>query len=194
MKLTPLDIKQKRFQSQFRGVDPREVQEFLQLVAEELEASVREINQNKDRIRELEERLVEHKEREATLKETLVTAQKMAEEVKINAEREAKVILSRSEMEGDRLIQDAAARREMLISEIHDLKRQKVQFETTLRGTIEIHLKMLDALREHEEKLNEDRKRELARFENRQETPAPLSPISQDVARPMVPDKPDLKP
>ncbi len=150
MKLTPLEVKQKKFRTGFRGYDLPEVEEFLLIVSEEMEEMVRENNDLKARNQHLDESLTEYKAREATLKATLVTAQKMAEDVKILAEREAKNVLSSAEIEGERVIQDAVRRRENLVSEIHDLKRQKVQFETTLRNSIEIHLKMLEAMDDNE--------------------------------------------
>ncbi len=150
MKLTPLEVKQKRFQSSFRGIDQQEVEEFLQLVSEEMEELVRDNNELKGRVSELEERLLEHRDREQTLKQTLLTAQKMSEDLKAIAEREAQALISKAEVEAERFMQDAELRRRDLISDIHDLKRQKIQFETTLRSSIEVHLKMLDALNEQE--------------------------------------------
>lgn len=151
MKLTPLEIRQKRFQTTFRGYDCREVEEFLLVVSEEMEDLVREINAQRDRVHQQEKELTEFKDREKALKETLITAQKMSEEMRRLSEREARMALSNAELEGERIIHDVIRRRETLIGEIHDLKRQKVQFETTLRSAIEVHLKMLEALRERDE-------------------------------------------
>lgn len=151
MKLTPLEVKQKQFPIRVRGNDKNEVGEFLHLVAEEMEDLARENNELKTRLSLLEANIEEHRAREVALKETLVTAQKMAEEVKRMAEREAQVLLSNAELEGERVIEGALKRREGLLSEVYDLKRQKVQFETSLRHTIELHLKLLDALREYDD-------------------------------------------
>jgi len=151
MKLTPLEVKQKKFQNGFRGYDVQEVEEFLLIVSEEMEELARENNELKNKVAQSDETLTEYRNREKTLKETLVTAQQMAEDVKKVAEREAKAILSSAELEGERLMYEATRRREALVSEIHDLKRQKVQFESTLRNAIEVHLKMMDALKEQED-------------------------------------------
>ncbi|RJO63591.1 MAG: DivIVA domain-containing protein [Myxococcales bacterium] len=174
MRLTPLDIKQKRFQTAFRGCRTEEVEEFLVLLSEQAEEMQREINDLKDQLARAEKSLGEFAEREKSLQETLVAAQRMAEEVRGVAEREARVILSNAELEGERLVQDAVRRRERIVSEIHDLKRQKIQFETTLKGAIEVHLKMMEALREHEEKL-ETENLEFLRRKTPQEMPDPLA-------------------
>ena len=151
MKLTPLEVKQQQFGASLRGYDRHEVDDFLQAVAEEMEELTREHNGLKARARQLEERLEEFRAREKNLKETLMTAQKVADDVKNVAEREARMAISNAEMEGERIMQEILRRREKLIGEIYELKRQKVQFETTMRNAIEVHLKMLDALKEHEE-------------------------------------------
>ena len=150
MKLTPLEVKQKQFPVRLRGIDKSEVGEFLHLVAEEMEELARENNELKMRQSLLDAAIEEHRAREVALKETLVTAQKMAEEVKRMAEREAQVLLSNAELEGERVIEGALKRRESLLNDVYDLKRQKVQFETSLRHTIELHLKLLDALRDYD--------------------------------------------
>ncbi len=156
MKLTPLEIRQMQFPAAFRGLNREDVQNFLQLASEEMEELARENNALKERLADFEKRLDEHREREKSLKDTLLAAQKAAEDMKAVAEREARITLSKAELDGEKLVREAVKRREKLVGDIHDLRRQRVQFETTLRNAVEVHLKMLDALKEHEEKLQTD--------------------------------------
>ncbi len=155
MELTPMEIRQKQFTPEFRGISKREAEEFLQLVSEGQEDLIRENNEIKDKVQKLKHELDEHREREKVLRETLVAAQKMAEDMKSNAGREANLILSNAEAEGERIVDDFKKKRELVVSEIHELKRQKIQFETTLRNSLEMHLKLLDALKDEEEELKE---------------------------------------
>jgi len=153
MELTPMEIRQKQFTSDFRGLNKREVEEFLTLVSGTQEDLIRQNNDLKDDVQRLKHELEEHREREKVLRETLVAAQKMAEDMKSNAGREATLILSNAEAEGERLIDQFKKQREIIVSEIHELKRQKVQFETALRNSIEMHLHLLDALKDEEKEL-----------------------------------------
>jgi len=184
MKLTPLEIKQKKFRSVFRGCHVAEVEEFLQLVSEEMEELVRDNNELKAKMQGLEEQLEMFQSREKTLKETLFTAQKMADDVKVLAERESRSILSAAELEGERLIHEAVGRRETLVSEIHDLKRQRVQFESTLRNSVEIHLKMLDALHDQEYEKPADEKHSFLKQRSTETTSE-----SADADEPLVEEK-----
>ncbi len=153
MELTPMEIRQKQFTSDFRGLNKREVEEFLVLVAGTQEDLIRQNNEYKDEVQRLKHELEEHREREKVLRETLVAAQKMAEDMKFNAGREATLILSNAEAEGERLIDQFKKQREIIVSEIHELKRQKVQFETALRNSLEMHLHLLDALKDEEKEM-----------------------------------------
>ena len=57
MKITPLDVRQKQFESKLRGRDPKAVQEFLELLANELEELVRESIQLKDEVKRRGQRI-----------------------------------------------------------------------------------------------------------------------------------------
>ncbi len=91
------------------------------------------------------------RQREATIKETLLTAQQVTEELKANAHREAEIALAEAELEADRIVRDAEYRRQRLFNEIQEIKRQKVSFESALRGLVEGHLRLLDIDRVGEE-------------------------------------------
>ena len=76
MKMTPLDIRQKRFEITMRGYNRREVEGFLELTASEFEEVVKENISLKEELKRTLVRLEQHLEREKTLQETMVTAQR----------------------------------------------------------------------------------------------------------------------
>jgi cell division septum initiation protein DivIVA len=84
------------------------------------------------------------REREATLKETLLTTQKVTDELKANARREAELLLADAEVRAERVMRNAEERRLQLIGEIQEIKRQKIDFETSLRCMLEKHVRMLE--------------------------------------------------
>ncbi len=57
MKITPLDIRQKQFPRKLRGLDPKEVRAFLELVEGDLEELVRENMQLKDDLKKRGQRI-----------------------------------------------------------------------------------------------------------------------------------------
>ncbi len=144
MKVTPLDIRQKQFRRRLRGLDPKEVEAFLDLVAAEFEEVVRETLAAKDEIRRKSARIEEFREREKTLQETMVTAQKATEDIKQAAKRQAEIVVSEAELEAERIVQGAHARLLQLVDEIGELKRQRAQFEAGIRSIVDAQLKLLE--------------------------------------------------
>lgn len=151
MLLSPLEIQQKQFRIRFfRGMDAREVEPFLQKVAEQMSALLKEIDELKRELEEKERRLGEHHDREQTLKNTLISAQKTVEQMKINAQKESKLLVSEAEVKAERILNNAHNRLAQIHEDIAELKRQRTQFEAKLRATIETYQKMLDMQKEEE--------------------------------------------
>ncbi len=147
MKMTPLDIRQKRFEVTMRGYSRKEVEGFLELTAGEFEEVVRENIALKEEHKRTLARLEQHVEREKTLQETMVTAQRISEDVKAQAKKEAEVRVAEAELQAEKIVAGANNRLVELVREINELKRQKVQFESQLESLIDNHKKLLDTFK-----------------------------------------------
>jgi cell division initiation protein len=144
MKISPIDIQQQQFKSRPFGYEKAGVDRFLELLAEDLERLIRE---NIDLMEELARdraSLAEMRDREENLKKTLVTAQKLTDELKSTARREVDVMMAEAEIKAEQLMHNAEERRQELINELQEIKRQKIDFEVSLRGLLEKHIRMLD--------------------------------------------------
>lgn len=150
MKLTPLDIQQQQFRSVIWGFDPKEVDAFLDVVANELEALIRANNGLRDDVDRKENELQQHRERERNLKDTMMTATRITEDIKQNARKEAEIVIAQAENQAEQIIQNAHTRLARVIEDLDELKRQKAQFEETLRSLIQTHSKLLDSMTERE--------------------------------------------
>jgi len=159
MKITPLDIQNHQFKSRLFGLDREEVTIFLEMVASELEEKIKENHYLAEELSRLKSHLSEYKDREQTLKETMITAQKIAQDMKSNVVKEAQVILSEAELEAERLLMRAQERTVELEGKISELKRQRLLAEEGLRGVLTTHLKLLEVEREAEtEKAEQEEK------------------------------------
>jgi len=144
MNITPLDIQQQQFKGKMLGgLDPNDVDSFLQMVASEMESLIRENSDLKEQVRKFTQQLEEFSQREVTLRETMLAAQKVTEEMKANAQKEANLLVSEAELKGERILADAENRLLRLNNQVYEIKRQKLQFETNLKSLVEAHLKML---------------------------------------------------
>jgi cell division initiation protein len=144
MKIAPIDIAHKTFSRKFSGLDGEEVAAFLKEVAEEMEGIIRERNQLKELVREKEIQMLEYKERDKSLKETIMTAHKMTENLRKDAEREAALIMNEAQQRADSVVRDSRDSLKKTYQDISDLKRQKTQFEVALKQLVTAHLELMD--------------------------------------------------
>lgn len=144
MKVTPLDIQQKRFHIAFRGYDRREVDEFLDLVREEMEALVREVTELREFHQSYEERLRSITEREDALKNTMLTTQRLVDELKENARKEAALILKEAELRSQQISAAAQQERARIEADIQNLKRRRHHFLEDMKKIIQMHLEMVN--------------------------------------------------
>ncbi len=151
MLLSPLEVQQRQFRIRFfRGFDAKEVESFLQKISEQMSALLKNIDELKRELEDKETQLSDHQEREQTLRNTLVSAQKTVEQMKLNAEKESKLLVSEAEVKAERILNNAHNRLAQIHEDIAELKRQRTQFELKVRATIETYQKMLDMQKEEE--------------------------------------------
>jgi len=144
MRITPIDIQQQQFKGKLvGGLDPDDVDIFLQIVASEMEDLVRENNELKERQAELNQEIQEVVGREKELRETILAAQRVTGEIKTSAQKEAALIIGEAELKADRIVVEAERRLGELHARIEDVSRQKVQFEMSLKSLLECHNRML---------------------------------------------------
>jgi cell division initiation protein len=144
MNITPLDIQQQQFKGKlFGGLDQEDVDAFLQTVSQEMEDLSRENSDLKEQVRRNSEAMAEMSSREVQLRDTILAAQKICEEMKANAQKEATLIISEAELKAERILADADNKLAQLGSQIQDLRREKLQFETALKSLLDTHYKML---------------------------------------------------
>ena len=150
MKITPLDIQQQQFRVRFRGFDMVEVDNFLDLLANEFEELLKENNQLREEDRRKLGRINELEAGEKELRNTLVSAQQITEEMKNNARREGELIVEEAKMNARRIIDNAHSQTLQVETEINQLRRQRGQFEASFKANIDMHLKMLEQFKADE--------------------------------------------
>jgi cell division initiation protein len=148
MKITPLDIQQKRFSRAMRGYDREEVEAFLSLVASSFEDLVKELNSLREDLARRDEDIAAHRDLEKTLQETLVTAQRASDEIRESARREGEIAIGEAELQAEKIVQGAHHRFLRIVDDIQEMKRLRVQFEASVRSLVDGHAKLLDTFRD----------------------------------------------
>jgi cell division initiation protein len=144
MKITPIDIAHKSFNKKMMGLDTDEVMDFLQQVAGQMEALIQDRNALKEALREKELSLMEYKERDQVLKDTIATATQMADRLRQDAEREAKLIIADASQKAEIITRDSRDSLKKMYQEVSELKRARMQFEANLKALAQAHLSLLE--------------------------------------------------
>lgn len=148
--LTPLEIQKQTFSRGLKGYNPDDVRAYLHLVAEEIERLLRENDRLTRDLMNLREDLEDHSNRERILKDTLLSAQKVAEDLTANARKEAELIVKDAELLSERLIAQATQRVGDLEKAIQDLKIERRAARNRLQATLDTiqQMVLLDAEQE----------------------------------------------
>ncbi|MGE3840747.1 MAG: DivIVA domain-containing protein [Vicinamibacterales bacterium] len=182
MKVTPLDLRQTQFATAMRGYDRNEVRSFLADAADDYEQALREIDRLRQDLGRAEQDLVEHRDREVNLRNTLLTAQRLADQIRENAENEAKMILREVEGRADLAIQKAQARLEEIERDVAELKLRRRDVESSLDSSIAAMTNALEHIRARGREEKDDKL--LLHRPRQQATPAPSAASEAPVAAP----------
>ena len=157
MNVSPLDLRQQRFRKAFRGFDPVEVAAFLVAVADDYEQALRETDRLRQELMRMEAVLNENREHEKNLRSTMTTAQRVSDDMKANAEREAQRIIRDAEGRSDLLLEKTQARLEDIQREIDGLKLKRKDVETSIEANISTLRNTLEFVREQEARERDDK-------------------------------------
>ncbi|MCA9782161.1 MAG: DivIVA domain-containing protein [Candidatus Cloacimonetes bacterium] len=146
MRLNANDIRNFSFRKVMRGLDPEEVQAFLDTVAEQTGQREGELAESRARIEDLEQQLLNYRSMENGLRDTLIAVQNSSQETREHAQREAELILKQAELDASRISADARERLSSLRSDLHMLEEQRTSFVTRLRALLKGQIDLLEVL------------------------------------------------
>jgi cell division initiation protein len=156
MNITPLDIQQQKFKTRIRGFDVREVDAFLEQVANVFESLQRTHKNRQEEVRRLELEIQGYRKREETFKRALLNSQKVLDQMKDNAHKSAELIIAEAEVKAEKILNNAHNRLAQLHEDISELKRQRTQIEVQIGSIVEAHSKLLELSKEGAKTMDEE--------------------------------------
>ncbi len=145
MKIGPVDIRNHVFGRKMRGADEGEVRAYLDLVADQMETTILEGEELKGRIDRLEREIDEFRGLERTLRDSLVSAERISDERLAHAEKEARIILKNAEVDAEKIVMDSRLQVARIRAEIDDLRRQRITYLERFRALLSSQGKILEA-------------------------------------------------
>jgi len=141
--ITPLDIENKKFSKQMvNGYSVNEVDEFLDELTNDYEKLYKENARLKSNEEVLNNDVGQYKNIETTLQNTLVIAQKTADEIQAVAKNQAEQIIKEAELKAKSVSEEINTQILIKEKELEDLKKQievyKAKMESLLISQLEL--------------------------------------------------------
>lgn len=146
MKLSPLDIQHMEFSRTVNGYNRRQVRDFLERVADEQEDLIREVQALRADLQRRLERMEELQSAEADLKRAVIAAERIGNQIKENARKEAELVVKEAEQLKEEIVRDAERRLRAARAELARLERSQTVFREQFRGMLQGFERSLDNL------------------------------------------------
>lgn len=146
--LTPDEIRDREFKQRWvSGYDMDEVETFLKNVGTDFETLLTENEDLHGRIKSMEGELDDFRTKRRHLEEALISAQCVIDEMKVNAKKEADLILKDAELQADRWIADANTQVLEIKREFNELQMLRRDYEVKFKSLLESHMELLEGMR-----------------------------------------------
>ena len=134
MSLTPVEIRHVQLPRRTFGYDRKAVDSLLEEIAASFETVWRERADLRDEVEDLEGELTRQRELEGALRSTLLSAERLADDVRGQAHREAEVIVAEARARARDVTSGAENERERIAGEIRRLRSLHADLRTDYRA------------------------------------------------------------
>lgn len=142
--LSPSDLYNTAFKNALvGGYDKDEVDEYLERVADSMEALINRVRSLKEELEAQRAKVEEVRDMENTLRNALVTSQKFGENIEESARRQADAVVQEAEAQRERLLLESRRLPEELQREINSLRAERDRLRTDLRAVLAAHSALL---------------------------------------------------
>lgn len=144
MRISPLDVRSQEFKKGLRGYDPEEVKAFLDAIADTMEDLLKEKEKAESELVALKKKVETFTEMEISLRDAMVAAQKAADEAKMNARRNAELMIREADLEVRQRIAEAKRKVDDVFQARETVRAEMRAFLPRLRSLLESQLTYLE--------------------------------------------------
>lgn len=149
MKITPLEIRQKAFESAFRGYDKDEVNAFLLSLSQEWEKVVEDQKELKYKLESTEKEVGKLREVESSLFKTLKTAEATGNNMVEQANKQAELHLRETQLKAETILNNARSRAKEIIDSAEEKADSIIGAMEDRVRQLEQNYRMLENYREN---------------------------------------------
>lgn len=169
-------INEKKFEKAALGYKPESVDSFLFEVSESYNAVVEENKQLQKKIQVLAEKIQEYREQEDSLRDTLLTAQRLGDSLLKESKTKADIIIKDATAKAEKIVENAQKKLEGEQIALTKMQREVSGFKTRLMSLYKTHIELISALPDYEEPKEEEVAAEA-------EAPVEETPVAEEVAQ-----------
>lgn len=141
---TPIELENITFKKSALGFDKDEVMAFIGRIYQDYDKLYKENLALKDKNNMLSDAIREYKSMEEALRDTVVTAHSISDEVKKNAHKEAENIVKEANVQKDELMAKANEELSAIQTQIANLKQEYQIYKSKIRSLIQSQIEILD--------------------------------------------------
>lgn len=143
MPFTPSEIKNKEFSRVKNGLEPTEVANYLDQLSTEIERLKEDKKQLEKVVEDRDTNIKSYQDVHQSVSDALIQAQKVGEETKLAANKDAEATLAKAQVQADKIVNDAIEKARHLSFQTEDMKRQSKVFRSRFRMLVEAQLDLL---------------------------------------------------
>lgn len=143
MPFTPSEIKNKEFSRVKNGLEPTEVANYLDQLSTEIERLKEDKKQLEKVVEDRDTNIKSYQDVHQSVSDALIQAQKVGEETKLAANKDAEATLAKAQVQADKNVNDAIEKARRLSFQTEDMKRQSKVFRSRFRMLVEAQLDLL---------------------------------------------------
>ena len=143
--ITPGAIQKKDFTRGVRGYKEEEVDQFLDIIAADLDTLLRENASLRENIKALTQEIDSHRGSDSAILGTLEAAKALMTEISASAEKRAEIVLKNAELDAERIRREARENVENMTEEAASLSRRWELFSARFRNLLETELDRFDS-------------------------------------------------
>jgi cell division initiation protein len=143
-RMTAMEIENQGFTRKLRGCDPGEVELYLKSVADEVGRLNLENGKMAEEVGRMRTDLKQLKKNEQNLQQTLVSAQRMSDEMKERAEHAGRLVVQEARVRAEGMLKEAQNRLARIDMDVHRSTLERETCERRLHGVLEQHLALLE--------------------------------------------------
>jgi cell division initiation protein len=139
-----MDLRTKSFKKAINGYDKKDVDEYMEIIMADYEKVYKQSIEANDKINTLTKLLESYKAMEDTMKESLIVAQKTADDLTKNATEKAELIVDEAKMEAKSIIADARAEVNKINEQLSQLKTAMDMYRSSALGMLNAQIEVVN--------------------------------------------------